>query len=70
MISVAVNILLSCVQILLGIFSGSQGLIADGIHSFSDLVSDFVVLIANKKVASLLTKITITVMDAMKMGRR
>lgn len=49
MISVAVNILLSCVQILLGIFSGSQGLIADGIHSFSDLVSDFVVLIANKK---------------------
>lgn len=70
MISVAVNILLSCVQILLGIFYGSQGLIADGIHSFSDLVSDFVVLIANKKVASLLTKITITVMDAMKMGRR
>jgi cation diffusion facilitator family transporter len=29
-------------------FSGSQGLIADGIHSFSDLVSDIVVLIANK----------------------
>ncbi|MGK4368406.1 cation transporter [Klebsiella quasipneumoniae] len=34
---------------LLGIFSGSQGLIADGIHSLSDLVSDFVVLIANHK---------------------
>ena len=49
MISVAVNILLSYIQILLGIFSGSQGLIADGIHAFSDLVSDFVVLIANKK---------------------
>ncbi len=43
MVSVVVNIFLSCAQILLGIFSGSQGLIADGIHSFSDLVSDFVV---------------------------
>ncbi|WP_227638047.1 cation diffusion facilitator family transporter [Klebsiella michiganensis] len=31
------------------LFSGSQGLIADGIHSLSDLVSDFVVLIANHK---------------------
>lgn len=49
MVSVAVNIFLSCAQVLLGIFSGSQGLIADGIHSFSDLVADFVVLIANKK---------------------
>lgn len=30
-------------------FSHSQGLIADGIHTLSDLVADFVVLIANKK---------------------
>lgn len=36
-------------QILSGIFSGSQGLIADGIHSLSDLVADVVVLLANKK---------------------
>ena len=36
-------------QILSGIFSGSQGLIADGIHSLSDLVADAVVLLANKK---------------------
>jgi cation diffusion facilitator family transporter len=40
-------LLLTCVQIGAGIFSKSQGLIADGIHSLSDLVADFVVLIAN-----------------------
>lgn len=49
LVSVVVNIFLSCFQVLLGIFSGSQGLIADGMHSFCDLVADFVVLIANKK---------------------
>lgn len=49
LVSVVVNIFLSCFQVLPGIFSGSQGLIADGMHSFSDLVADFVVLIANKK---------------------
>lgn len=49
LISAAVNIILSFMQILSGIFSGSQGLIADGIHSLSDLVADAVVLLANKK---------------------
>lgn len=49
LVSVAVNILLSLFQITVGLFSGSQGLIADGIHSLSDLVADFVVLIANIK---------------------
>ncbi|HIE8828029.1 cation diffusion facilitator family transporter [Klebsiella sp. JB_Kp018] len=49
LVSVAVNCMLSLMQIITGIFSGSQGLIADGIHSFSDLVADYVVLIANKK---------------------
>ncbi|TCC09579.1 cation transporter [Kosakonia quasisacchari] len=48
-ISVVVNLVLSLMQILTGIFSGSQGLISDGIHSLSDLVADFVVLLANKK---------------------
>lgn len=47
--SVVVNIFLSCFQVIPGIFSGSQGLITDGMHSFSDLVADFVVLTANKK---------------------
>ena len=45
-VSVAVNLLLTLLQILAGIFSKSQGLIADGIHSLSDLVADFVVLLA------------------------
>lgn len=49
LISVIVNIFLTSFQIVAGLFSGSQGLIADGIHSLSDLSSDFVVLIANKK---------------------
>lgn len=46
-ISVAVNIGLAVLQVLAGLFSGSQGLIADGIHSLSDLIADFVVLFAS-----------------------
>jgi len=46
-VSVGVNILLSTTQIWVGVVAKSQGLIADGIHSLSDLVADFVVLIAN-----------------------
>lgn len=46
-VSVGVNILLTLVQILAGMFSHSQALIADGIHSLSDLISDFLVLIAS-----------------------
>jgi cation diffusion facilitator family transporter len=47
-VSVGINLVLTIVQIAAGIFSKSQGLIADGIHSLSDLVADFVVLIANR----------------------
>ena len=46
-VSVAVNIVMSFTQIAVGIFSKSQGLIADGIHSLSDLVGDFLVLVAS-----------------------
>jgi cation diffusion facilitator family transporter len=46
-VSVAVNLVLSCIQISVGLVSKSQGLVADGIHSLSDLVADFVVLLAN-----------------------
>ena len=49
LVSVVVNIFLSALQVVVGIFSGSQGLIADRNHSFSDLVADGVVLMANKK---------------------
>ncbi len=47
LVSVAVNIVLSTVQLIVGFFAGSQGLIADGIHTLSDLVADFVVIFAN-----------------------
>lgn len=45
-VSVVVNVVLAATQILVGIVSRSQGLVADGIHSLSDLVADFVVLFA------------------------
>ena len=46
-VSVAVNLVLTITQIAVGVFAKSQGLIADGIHSLSDLVADFVVLFAS-----------------------
>ena len=45
-VSVGVNLVLSAIQIVVGVLARSQGLIADGIHSLSDLVADFVVLFA------------------------
>ncbi|WP_071059070.1 cation diffusion facilitator family transporter [Pelistega sp. MC2] len=47
-VSVIVNLLLSILQIVIGIFASSSSLISDAIHSLSDLVSDIAVLIANK----------------------
>jgi cation diffusion facilitator family transporter len=47
LVSVVVNIVLSILQIVVGYFARSQALIADGIHSLSDLFADFVVLAAN-----------------------
>ncbi len=46
-VSVGVNLLLTIAQILAGVLAKSQGLIADGLHSLSDLVADFVVLFAS-----------------------
>ncbi|MEY3445855.1 MAG: hypothetical protein RIR45_610 [Pseudomonadota bacterium] len=46
-VSVVVNVVLSTTQIVVGVFARSQGLIADGLHSLSDLVADFVVLFAS-----------------------
>jgi divalent metal cation (Fe/Co/Zn/Cd) transporter len=45
-VSVVVNVVLSTTQIVVGVLAKSQGLVADGIHSLSDLVADFVVLLA------------------------
>ena len=47
--SVIVNIALSLTQIAVGVMSKSQGLVADGVHSLSDLIADFVVLFASHK---------------------
>ena len=47
LVSVVINIALTISQVVAGVISGSQGLIADGIHSLTDLVADFVVLFAN-----------------------
>jgi cation diffusion facilitator family transporter len=46
-VSVAVNLVLTITQVGVGILAKSQGLVADGIHSLSDLVADFVVLFAS-----------------------
>ncbi|MEB0133866.1 cation diffusion facilitator family transporter [Actimicrobium sp. CCC2.4] len=47
LVSVFVNIGLTIGQVTTGILANSAGLIADGIHSLSDLIADFVVLFAN-----------------------
>ncbi|WP_322103766.1 cation diffusion facilitator family transporter [Paraburkholderia sp. J41] len=47
-ISVAVNSVLVVLQIAVGVFAHSQALVADGVHSLADVVSDFVVLLANR----------------------
>lgn len=45
-VSVWINLFLASAQVVIGIFARSQALIADGIHSLSDLVADGVVLFA------------------------
>ncbi|PLX16148.1 MAG: cation-efflux pump [Candidatus Muiribacterium halophilum] len=46
-ISVFINIFLSVAKIMAGIFGSSAALIADGVHSASDLLSDFILIIAS-----------------------
>lgn len=47
-ISIWVNLLLTVLQIVVGFFGRSQALIADGLHSLSDLLADIMVLFANR----------------------
>lgn len=47
-IGAIVNILLGTIKVIGGILFKSHGLLADGVHSFSDLISDALVLIASK----------------------
>ena len=48
-VSVGVNLVLTVTQIAVGLMAKSQGLVADGVHSLSDLVADFVVLAAARE---------------------
>lgn len=47
-ISVVVNVVLTVLQIVIGIIGKSSALVADGVHSLSDLLCDFLVLFANR----------------------
>ena len=47
-VGAVVNIVLSVIKILAGWLGSSHALIADGIHSLSDLATDAVVLLAAK----------------------
>ncbi|MDO8890758.1 MAG: cation diffusion facilitator family transporter [Sulfurimicrobium sp.] len=48
LVSVGVNVVLTALQIVVGIIGKSQALVADGLHSLSDLLCDFLVLFANR----------------------
>ncbi|MGF2530766.1 cation diffusion facilitator family transporter, partial [Ralstonia pseudosolanacearum] len=48
LVSAAVNCALSAGQIAAGLWSHSQGLVADGLHTLSDLIADGIVFIANR----------------------
>lgn len=47
-VSIIINLFLTILQVLAGFFGKSQSLMADGLHSFSDLVADILVLFANR----------------------
>ncbi|GAB1232452.1 cation diffusion facilitator family transporter [Ferrigenium sp. UT4] len=47
-VSILINLALSILQVLAGFFGKSQSLMADGLHSFADLLSDVLVLFANR----------------------
>ena len=48
LVSVIVNIILSIVKIIFGGIFKCSSLIADGVHSFSDLITDFISILGSK----------------------
>ena len=48
LIGSVVDLLLGIIKVVIGLLAHSQALVADGIHSFSDLFTDFLVLFAAK----------------------
>ena len=47
-VGAAVNLLLAIGKTIMGLLGNSQALVADGVHSLSDLVTDLMVLVASK----------------------
>ncbi len=47
-VSIGINLALTFLQVMGGFFAHSQALMADGLHSLSDLLSDVLVLFANR----------------------
>lgn len=50
-VGVAANLALAGAKVVVGVVAQSQALVADGVHSLSDLVSDLVVLLAAREAA-------------------
>ncbi len=50
-VSVGVNLVMTVLQLLVGWLAYSQSLLAHGLHSFSDLLSDFLVIYASRQSA-------------------
>ena len=50
-VSVAVNLVMTIAQLVVGWLAHSQSLVAHGMHSFSDLLSDFLVIYASRQSA-------------------
>lgn len=46
--SVALNFVLAVAQVIIGLIANSQALVADGVHTLSDLITDGIVLLALK----------------------
>ena len=53
LVGAAVNLFLSVIKIVVGYIAQSQSLIADGIHSFSDLLSDVLVWFAGNLIRNI-----------------
>lgn len=51
-VSVVVNVVLTVLQITVGLLSHAQSLVADGMHTLSDLIGDFMVMFASRHGAS------------------
>lgn len=49
LIGSVIDLLLGATKIFFGLIDGSQGLVADGVHSLSDLATDFMVIFAMKQ---------------------